>query len=120
MEKDKDCSRLRKHYRAKYFAEVQALNYPKGSDDKSTAKTLPITVLNLSIDGIGVLSREKVETGSIMTFVLYLGGIGHEIMGYVTFCKKIGELYRVGLKLISPENVFTSALLDYIEKEKCL
>lgn len=110
--------KLRQHYRAKYFNEVQALNYPKDSQDKSLAKHMELVVLNLSIDGIGVLSREKLQPGSIVTFVLYLGGIGHEIMGYVTFCMKIGEMYRAGLKLISPDNMFTSILLDYIEKEK--
>lgn len=120
MEKSKDYRPLRKYYRAKYFAETQALNYPKESNDKSAAKTVQITIVNLCIDGVGILSREKLETGSIMTFVLYLGGIGHEIMAYITFCKKMGEMYRAGLKLISPENIFTSALLDYIENEKHL
>lgn len=110
--------KLRRHYRAKFFTEVQALNYPKGSQDKSNAKQLELVVLNLSIDGVGILSKECIEKGSIVTFTLYLGGIGHEIMGYVTFCRKIGEMYRVGLKLVSPDNMFTSMLMSYIDNEK--
>ena len=113
-----DYRNLRRHYRAKYFAEVKALIYPENSQDKALAKHLDLIVLNLSIDGVGVISREKVVPGSIFTFTLFLGGIGHEIMGYTTFCTQLGEMYRIGLKIVSPDNMFTSLLLEYIEDEK--
>ncbi|MFZ5352789.1 MAG: hypothetical protein ACOZCL_08710 [Bacillota bacterium] len=108
----------RQYYRAKYFAEVKALNYPDGSQDKKSAKPMELIILNLSIDGVGVLSREDIKEGSIFTFTLYLGGIGHELMAYSTFCIKLGEMYRVGLKLITPDNLFSAMLMEYIKSEK--
>ncbi len=108
----------RKYYRAKYFAEVKALRYLDGSQDKKSAVQTDLIVLNLSIDGIGVLTKEEIAAGSIFTFTLYVGGIGHEVMAYSTFCKKIGELYRCGFKLITPDNLFTAMLMNYINNEK--
>jgi hypothetical protein len=107
-------------YRAKYFTEVKAYNFPDGSQDKSTAKQLDLVILNLSIDGVGALAREEIKNGSIFTFTLFFGGIGHELMAYSTFCIKIGDLFRIGLKIISPDNIYTSMLLDYIKKEKLM
>ena len=113
-----DFKNNRRHYRAKYFAITKAYKYPKDKSDKASAEQIEITILNLSIDGAGILTKSQIETGAIVTLVIYLGGLGHEIMAYATFCKQIGEMYRVGLKLVSPDNLFTSMLLDYIKQEK--
>ncbi len=107
----------RQYHRAKYFTEIKAYSFPDGCQDKSNAKQLDLIVLNLSIDGVGILTREEIKKGSILTFTLFFGGIGHELMAYSTFCIKIGDLYRAGLKIISPDNIYTNMLLEYIKQE---
>lgn len=105
-------SEKRRYVRVRYFQNVlckMIADNPQ-AEPLSLSKPLPLSVVDLSMGGIGVLCSQEVTEGSILHIGLVLDQSSYDIVCEVVYCVKMDNVHRIGLRMFKKDKTFTRHL----------
>jgi len=79
---------------------IESFNFHSTDQDIVINTPLEISLEDISLGGLGVKSNVKLELETTLSINLLLEGMNYVVIGKVMWCKKAGDLYTCGLKLI--------------------
>lgn len=102
IEKERDFVEMRKSRRINYLSKIYCKKCICGGETEEYKEPLELTLLNVSVGGLGIMSDRMFEVGSILTLSMKLEEISYEkVTAKVMWNIKKGEMYRHGLQIVN-------------------
>ncbi len=74
-----------------------------------------VTIVNMSVGGVGIASHERIEPG----LVCFDEQVGGHKFGVVRWCKKSENGYRAGIHFVTLPHEKETYLLDQVQLSRC-
>lgn len=109
---------LRVHNRVNYRVKLSCSRY-YSLDGVLTKIEEPVEleVFDLSLSGLGVITKNEFLVSNTLEFTLYLEDIPYSVMAIIKWKKQNQFFYRYGLEIIGHNNMLFRHLKDYIERQ---
>lgn len=82
--------------------------------------TLPVTLLNLSAGGLGILSQQEMILGQQLVLTIGIPTPSAEIEAEVVWVEQDGERYRVGLRYLNSNESFRQRMMQQMYRLELL
>lgn len=94
------------HDRVPYRVDVECIHYykPDGSESKFN-HPVHMDVFDLSLGGIGIITKTHFDPGTVLVFTLYLENVPYTVMALVRWHHGNDFTNRYGLEFIGPSNM---------------
>ena len=105
----------RVHTRVKYNSCLECYHYytPDG-ETRPFEEVVKLRVLDVSIGGLGIISKHRFNADNALEFTFYFEGIPYQVLTLIKWVYEIGEYYRYGLELICHNNMLFRHLKEYV------
>lgn len=102
------------HQRISYREKINIFQYynNNGSLIKLT-KAMEMVIIDISIGGIGGISNEMLEYGSVIEFTLYLEKIPYPVLAKIVWVDNNVRYYKYGLEIIGHNNMMFRHLKEF-------
>lgn len=108
--------RLYVRVRCMQSLECSSMSRSRDMELAQIAPPLKLTMIDISMGGIGVICDEPLKDGINLAFTVTLDNIKYDVVYEVVYCIKMDEKYRVGLKLARKDKAFTHHLKVYVAR----
>ncbi len=98
------------------LGNIESFNFHTTNREVTIQFPAEISLKDISVGGLGIKSNVPLEAGITLSLNLELNSESYVVIGKIVWCKKSGNLYECGLKLIyMPET-----LIDQFSKNQDL
>lgn len=106
---------LRVHNRVAYRQNLECYHYYSADGQwHSFEEVIQMEVFDVSLGGLGIVTKHKFSDDIILEFTLYLEAIPYPVMALIKWVKTNGIFYRYGLEILGHNNMLFRHLKAYV------
>jgi len=113
---EKGLNENRRFTRVRYSIIINCTRFCEDNNEMLADCTSTFELLDISLAGTSFMNSEPIDLGTCFKFDLEIENTHNDVVAHVVYCRKEGDLFKIGMEFIKPKPRFLERIKKLVMK----